>query len=843
MNHRYQPQATDISTKLYWTFFFGIVLGTALGYGLRGAREERVAPPVDVAEVTSVAPSEAVETDTPPVPAEPAHAVEPDPTPVEPVAVPTGPFNPDVKGMWPARHVIAGVKGTMASVETLEWLNTYKPGGVLLGPENIEDPLQLGALVLQIKNAVGLGTTISDPPIIYYQDETQPLPKIAAILEMADGDTASTVTEQARAARANGIGVFLAPPLDIYVPGVSAESLKMTALGSQPGDVTRAGLDFARQIKAGGVLPVASHFPGAGLAVRRADGLWQIPGEQMDGLIAGMQPFQDAIATGIPGLLVGHMAVPGIDPDNPERAASRSPKLLQILLREKFGYTGVVLSDDLGRDPQLGELPLERLAVTALVNGCDAVIVKEADGDKLQEICGALVRLAERRDFPTAQLAASRKRLDDWQVQLGKAPAPTAAPEEKAPVTVVAENTDEATPAATSPDDGNVEAAPADMAIPAPDENAETKVDVAKPTEDTPPVEAASNPVVDEKKPMPAEEKKSEEIVVASDTPMVETVVTLPKASTDPKAAKTEEKKAMPEVVVIEAPKTDEKAEEKKANPEKEPVAEVKVAEDAGNDEAPTGEFLEHKIEKGDSLNLLAKRYGVSVDDLMKWNNLNDQTIKYGYKLKIKQASGSDTPDTAAKATEEEKPVAVADAKKETPASTETMAPVEEAIELEAIDGSAASEEPATPSALKGSEPTEAPAAPEKSPTPQPKNTDKRSHTVAAGDTVASIADTFGVSSEDVVAWNGLKDSKTPPEAGGTLVVYLPMAAADEKEDGDDDASSDTETYEIHVVSSGDNLRRIAQKYGVTQAALMELNKIKEPDHVQLGWKLKIPKK
>jgi LysM repeat protein len=45
----------------------------------------------------------------------------------------------------------------------------------------------------------------------------------------------------------------------------------------------------------------------------------------------------------------------------------------------------------------------------------------------------------------------------------------------------------------------------------------------------------------------------------------------------------------------------------------------------------------------------------------------------------------------------------------------------------------------------------------------------------------------------------------------------------------------------VYVVEAGDNLGRIATKLGVTKDDLMALNGITNPDHIEVGQKLKIP--
>ena len=57
--------------------------------------------------------------------------------------------------------------------------------------------------------------------------------------------------------------------------------------------------------------------------------------------------------------------------------------------------------------------------------------------------------------------------------------------------------------------------------------------------------------------------------------------------------------------------------------------------------------------------------------------------------------------------------------------------------------------------------------------------------------------------------------------------------------------SNTTSAEQEYTVVSGDNLSKIGKMYGVTWKEIYEINKdkIKDPDLIQPGWKLKIPTK
>jgi LysM repeat protein len=53
--------------------------------------------------------------------------------------------------------------------------------------------------------------------------------------------------------------------------------------------------------------------------------------------------------------------------------------------------------------------------------------------------------------------------------------------------------------------------------------------------------------------------------------------------------------------------------------------------------------------------------------------------------------------------------------------------------------------------------------------------------------------------------------------------------------------ATSTTVVSLYEVQSGDSLSKIAQKFNVDQAALMMLNGISDPDHIEAGQVLKLP--
>jgi LysM repeat protein len=102
-------------------------------------------------------------------------------------------------------------------------------------------------------------------------------------------------------------------------------------------------------------------------------------------------------------------------------------------------------------------------------------------------------------------------------------------------------------------------------------------------------------------------------------------------------------------------------------------------------------------------------------------------------------------------------------------------------------------------------------------------------HVVAWGETLFSIARRYGTSVEAISAANGIADP-THIYAGQQLTI--PTANA---------PTAPAEAGATHVVQAGENLYRIALRYGTTVNALAALNGIYNSNHVVVGQTLIIP--
>ena len=114
-----------------------------------------------------------------------------------------------------------------------------------------------------------------------------------------------------------------------------------------------------------------------------------------------------------------------------------------------------------------------------------------------------------------------------------------------------------------------------------------------------------------------------------------------------------------------------------------------------------------------------------------------------------------------------------------------------------------------------------------------------KKYTVAAGDTVSSIATRFGVSTATVLALNGL-GWKSIIHPGQVLVLSKTSKVA-EPDPTPPPAANPTQSTSRYTVVAGDTVSKIAKKFGVTAQSVLSLNKLSWSSTIYPGQKLRIP--
>jgi beta-N-acetylhexosaminidase len=190
--------------------------------------------------------------------------------------------------------------------------------------------------------------------------------------------------------RALGFDIDFAPVLDVHT-NPQNPVIGERAFGRDAATVARRALAFARGLEAAGVLACGKHFPGHGdtdtdshLELPKIDHAW----DRLDAI--ELLPFRLAAQTSLPMIMTAHVVLAALDATRP---ATLSEQVVTGLLREKLGYRGVIVSDDLDMKAIAGQMGADVAAVQAIRAGCDVLLLcKEHHQQEAEE---ALIHAVE----------------------------------------------------------------------------------------------------------------------------------------------------------------------------------------------------------------------------------------------------------------------------------------------------------------------------------------------------------------------------------------------------------------------------------------------------------------
>ncbi|WP_433531506.1 glycoside hydrolase family 3 N-terminal domain-containing protein [Micromonospora sp. CA-263727] len=168
--------------------------------------------------------------------------------------------------------------------------------------------------------------------------------------------------------RALGLTWNLAPVCDLYL-GRGNPALGTRCFGSDPEQVAALAAAFVDGLEGAGVAATAKHFPGLG----GVDVDPHAKVGRLDRLPRGaLLPFEAAIAAGASAVMVGSHVVADVD----DLPAVFSPRIVRGLLRDRLGFGGVVVTENLSIPALICAAGgIGEAAVRALEAGADLLMV------------------------------------------------------------------------------------------------------------------------------------------------------------------------------------------------------------------------------------------------------------------------------------------------------------------------------------------------------------------------------------------------------------------------------------------------------------------------------------
>jgi beta-N-acetylhexosaminidase len=273
---------------------------------------------------------------------------------------------------------MVGIPGPRMDAVARELVRDLKVGGVILFARNIESPEQVWELTRDLQREA---LTATGRPLLLAVDQEggrvqrlkAPFTIIPAARELGITMTPEEVENLARQVARElalvGLNVNLAPVLD--VPRSKACPQWDRSYSSDPERAARFGLAAIRGYLAGGVIPVAKHFPGLGDTMADSHEVLPLALSRDAKREADLLPFRKAVAAGAPMVMTAHLKVAAWD----ERPATLSAVALQHWLRRRLGFQGVIITDDLEMGGITTNLPAPQGAQEALAAGADLLLI------------------------------------------------------------------------------------------------------------------------------------------------------------------------------------------------------------------------------------------------------------------------------------------------------------------------------------------------------------------------------------------------------------------------------------------------------------------------------------
>lgn len=299
------------------------------------------------------------------------------------------------------KPVIFGLSGETLTADERAFFAEAEPAGYILFKRNIADRAQVRALTDDLRSLHGRDDLLimidqEGGRVARMQAPVWPsFPPGAAFDRLYDIAPSSAIA----AARANaraialtlaevGITVDALPLLDVRQDGAS-DIMGDRTLGADPMRVAALGRATLEGLAEGGVVGIVKHMPGHGRAMVDSHLALPIVNANLNALETDLAPFRTLNRA--PMGMTAHVVYTEWDAEQP---ASLSSKIIGEIIRQRIGFDGLLISDDLDMKALRGSIP--ELAAGVVAAGCDLALNCWGRMDDMVGIAGLLPDITDQ---------------------------------------------------------------------------------------------------------------------------------------------------------------------------------------------------------------------------------------------------------------------------------------------------------------------------------------------------------------------------------------------------------------------------------------------------------------
>ena len=323
---------------------------------------------------------------------------------------------------------IYGLEGLALKDDERSFFRDSEPAGFILFRRNCESQEQMLRLTDSLRALNGR----DDVPILIDQEGGRvarmrppewpafpPAERFAILYRAAPSSAIEAVRANARALalmiRSVGVNVNALPLLDVRQEGAS-DIIGDRALGSEPMQVAALGRAVLDGMASAGVVGIIKHIPGHGRALVDSHKELPVVTAGAEELESDLEPFERLASA--PMGMTAHVVYTAWDS---ERPASLSPVVIRDIIRERIGFDGWLMSDDLGMEALKGDFASRAAGVVAA--GCDVALHCSGKMDEMVEVASSVPSMsAEGHDRLARAMASTRLDLEgiDFAEEIAK---------------------------------------------------------------------------------------------------------------------------------------------------------------------------------------------------------------------------------------------------------------------------------------------------------------------------------------------------------------------------------------------------------------------------------------
>jgi beta-N-acetylhexosaminidase len=308
--------------------------------------------------------------------------------------------------------LILGFHGTELNAESEARLRRLQPGGIILFARNIQTAGQCHGLLRGAQKLVRTPlfrcVDMEGGTVDRLKNAIAPAPSVQ---EVVAAGFRPFFREHGRLigaeVRALGFNVDFAPVLDLR------QEASLAVMGSRTVSVdakTTAAYarDFLAGLKDANIAGCGKHFPGLGDGPLDSHAALPTVAKPWKALWnEDLLPYR-LLGSRLPFVMVAHCAYPAVS--GAELPASISQKWITGVLRNKIGYKGLVISDDLEMGGVLNVAPVEESAVATIRAGADLYLVCHS-AELVERAHEAILRQCERSKVFRAKVETAGRRI------------------------------------------------------------------------------------------------------------------------------------------------------------------------------------------------------------------------------------------------------------------------------------------------------------------------------------------------------------------------------------------------------------------------------------------------